>query len=94
MSTRSVKSTLATLSVSLVLGIAGESATAMDLEEIVVYGIDTSPPTPSAEAVLRAAMSDYVKALNQDLKEELERKFASMRKHEIQLAAAGISTRG
>ena len=47
-----------------------------------------------AEALLRSAMSEYVKTLNEELKLELERKFASMHKREIQLAAAELSTRG
>ncbi len=94
MLTKTLRNTLLAIGASLVLGIAGASAAGAQIEEIVVYGIDTSAPAPSPEAVLRTAMDEYVRSLNQELKLELNRKFAEMRVRSIQLAAAEVSTRG
>ncbi len=99
MLTKALKNALRAVGASLVLGMVGQSALAMEIEtmkieEIVVYGIDGSLPQPSAEFVFRSEMKEYLRSLNEELKIELDRKFALMRMRSIQLAATGSSTRG
>lgn len=82
---------LSLLAAALVAGTVGNQAAA--IEEVVVYGTDTSTTKADATA-LRSQMREYVDTLHDQQKTILNAEFASKSAGKLQLAAAGAPTRG
>ena len=87
-----LKRSIPALVVGMSAGIVGNQAAA--IEEVVVYGTDTSKTTINDGHELRAEMRRYVIALNDRQKAILNVDFASKLATKIQLAAAESPTRG
>jgi len=69
-----------------------EPATAS--EELVVYGRDTSDLLAANEAALRLAMKEHVHALNQNLREALDKDVKRVMAPSLQLAVLDSVGRG
>lgn len=71
-------------------GLLAEQAAAT--EELVVYGTDTDGVSTGAD--LRLEMKEYVKALNQDLKDALDKDVKRLTAPRLQLALHDTVSRG
>ena len=67
---------------------------AASMEEIVVYGTDTSVSAEIVAEHVAETMSEYVSALNDAQKRALEAEMAALCEKRIQIAAATLPTRG
>jgi hypothetical protein len=63
------------------------------VEELVVYGVDTSG-TRGIDTPLKADISDDVEALNSKQKRELEAQFSRMARPSLRIAVARLPSRG
>ncbi len=79
---------------SLVLAAALLSHQAAAIEEVVVYGTDTSVGSESVTERILAAMDEYLEELNKAQKIRLDAELAKIGEQRIQIAAASLPTRG
>lgn len=70
------------------------SQQAAAIEEVVVYGTDTSVKTESVAEKIHAAMSEFVAELNEAQKLRLDAELAKIGERRIQIAASTLPTRG
>jgi len=78
----------------MLLAAALLSQPAAAIEEVVVYGKDTSRRNESVAEKIFAAMNEYVAELNEAQKLKLDTEFARLGEQRIQIAAASLPTRG
>ena len=70
------------------------SLPAAAIEEVVVIGTDLSEPARTVPERIDAAMSEYVKGINEAQKLKLDEDLAKPGQLRIQIAAANLPTRG
>ena len=79
---------------TMLLATALLSHQAAAIEEVVVYGTDTSARNESIAERVFSAMNEYVEKLNEAQKLRLDAELAKIGEQRIQIAAANLPTRG